>query len=100
VEGRPGRARHPGGVAPARGPQGVQGGELGAENPAGDATYGLRGHRSPPAVEGRRPTRKKEACCVIIYSSAFILFRHISIGQVTVFEIIQCSDFKKINVGA
>ena len=57
MEGRPGRARHPGGVAPARGPQGVQGGELGAENPAGDATYGLRGHRSPPAVEGRRPRR-------------------------------------------
>lgn len=55
MEGRPGRARHPGGVAPARGPRGVQGGELGAENPAGDATYGLRGHHSPPAVEGRRP---------------------------------------------
>lgn len=58
MEGRPGRARHPGGVAPARGSRGVgEGVAVAAEKPAGDATYGLRGHRSPPAVGGRRPRR-------------------------------------------
>lgn len=57
MEGRPGRARHPGGVAPPAVGPGELRGWVGSREPSGRCHLRPSGPPQPPAVEGRRPRR-------------------------------------------